>query len=224
MQYRFYVHRARDGIHSYLLPLEMQKQLSAGQIYEQELIDWALQFVHADKLVIDIGAHTGTWTAQMAPRAKLVMSFEPQKSIWFALCGTIALHALANVNCINASLGSLEQEGISLLYTFPSDKTGSNASLFRDSHNSETARTEPTYVHILDNFSFPHPISFIRIDTGGNEEHIIRGALTTIARFRPHILFRGNGLDGSIGDLLKSIQYDTFPIANSRDIFLSAPL
>ena len=61
--------------------------------------------------MLDIGAHTGTYTVSLAQYCNHVYAFEPQKMTYYALCGSIALSNLTNVTCLNVGLGSNEQVG-----------------------------------------------------------------------------------------------------------------
>lgn len=75
--------------------------------------------------MLDIGAHSGTYTISLAENCKNVYSFEPQKMTFYSLCGSIALSNIKNVTCINTGLGSEEQVGIQKLNIISLDGGGS---------------------------------------------------------------------------------------------------
>ena len=80
-------------------------------IYEKRLVDDSLRFIKPDTNVIDIGAHSGSWTLFLAKKANKVYSFEAQRMKYYQLCGNIAINELNNVYAYNTGLGSPSQRG-----------------------------------------------------------------------------------------------------------------
>jgi hypothetical protein len=46
-------------------------------LYEKYLIDWTKQFCNKNQNMLDIGAHSGTYTVSLADCCKHVYAFEP---------------------------------------------------------------------------------------------------------------------------------------------------
>ena len=90
----------------YILPKNNITYYIEHGLFEKQLIEWCKQFCSKDKNILDIGAHTGTYTIGLAEHCKHVFSFEPQKMTYYALCGSVALSNIRNVSCINVGLGS----------------------------------------------------------------------------------------------------------------------
>ena len=90
----------------YLLPQVNLDYYVKNGLFECQLIEWCKQFCSKDKVFLDIGAHSGTYTISLADCAKEVYSFEPQKMTYYSLCGSVALSDKQNVSCFQVGLGS----------------------------------------------------------------------------------------------------------------------
>jgi len=111
---------------SYLLPSINLSYYSTDGLFESSLMEWCRQFCSPEGIFIDIGAHTGTYSISLAHCCKTVYAFEPQKMTYYALCGSVALSDLPNVNCIQTALGSPEQVGKATLNIRSHDGGGSS--------------------------------------------------------------------------------------------------
>ena len=174
-----------------LLPRTNLEYYAAHGLFEKHLIQWSKQFCGPDLVFLDIGAHTGTYSLCLAPYAKKVYSFEPQRHTFYALCGGVALTGATNVECINAALGSPEQVGTIALNIVSPDGGGSSVHV----GEQRVLRTEMVDLRALDSYDISD-VGFVKIDAEGNELHILRGATETLRRSGyPKILFESNNPD-----------------------------
>ena len=109
----------------YILPKNNINYYIDNGLFEKNLIEWCKQFCNKDQNILDIGAHSGTYTISLADHCKHVYSFEPQKMSYYSLCGSVALSNITNVTCINIGLGSEEQVGMKNLNIISLDGGGS---------------------------------------------------------------------------------------------------
>lgn len=92
---------------------------------------WAVdEFITEESVVVDVGAHIGTFTVPAAKKAKIVHSFEPVIQSFLRLTEHIEMNSLSNVIPHNFALGdSLTSAEIECMPMFPMGRT--NPSLSR---------------------------------------------------------------------------------------------
>ena len=173
----------------YILPKNLLDYYSNHGLFEKELIEWCKQFCSKDKTMLDIGAHTGTYTISLAEHCECVYSFEPQRMVYYSLCGSVALSNIQNVHCKNIGLGSCDQVGISKLNVISLDGGGAT---MHDSLDNEVLYQEDIEIRTLDSFNIEN-IGFIKIDVENNELQALQGSIETLKKSNyPKILFEMN--------------------------------
>lgn len=188
---------------TYILPQNNLSYYINGGLFESDLIEWCKQFCKKDKIFVDIGAHTGTYSISLSSYCKDVYSFEPQKMTYYALCGSVALSRKTNITCIQYGLGSLEQVGKQILKIISDDGGGSTLS----SVSTPILREEIIEVKTLDDFELEN-IGFIKMDVEENELNVLKGSLKTLKKNNyPTILFESNFENKSLFDFIKEIGY-----------------
>jgi FkbM family methyltransferase len=136
-------------------------------------------------VVVDAGANIGLVSipiAQLiAPRGGVVHAFEPQRMLYYALCGAAALNDLENLFTHNSAVGSkpgpIKVPRVD--YAKPQD-FGSVSLLNKDG----TAGAEEVELVVLDKFNLPR-LDFLKIDVEGMEISVLKGASRTIRKYRP---------------------------------------
>lgn len=128
---------------------------------------------------LDIGAHHGIFSGDLAESGyfQRVISFEPNPSSFEILKQN------ASIEPVNIALGAERKSG-----TIYSNGDSATASLLRYQDRGETSEL-PVEVDTLDGFLHSRPdigpISFIKIDTQGNDLNVISGAASTLKTNRP---------------------------------------
>jgi FkbM family methyltransferase len=184
---------------------------------EKSLISWAKILCSKDKNMLDIGAHTGTYTVSLAEHCKHVYAFEPQKMTYYSLCGSVALSNITNVTCINYGLGSEEQIGVKTLNIISDDGGGSTL----HNNNYNVLNTEEIEIKTLDSFNIDN-ISFIKIDVEDNELQVLEFAQTTLKNSNyPKILFEMNNYKTELIEFLKGLKYNIININNCNNMYLA---
>ena len=147
---------------------------------------------------VDVGAHLGFLSAAMAKRFARVLSFEPNDFNYRLLVANMAINAFSHVQCYNVplfssavslSLGKPEQQEIPLPIGSDGDFDGFaganlGAYLFTQEGTGIFYRTART----LDSYDLEN-VSFIKINAQGADGEVIRGALETIRRCKPVVVF-----------------------------------
>lgn len=167
--------------------------------------------------VLDIGANVGDWTVAMASRVGplgKVIAFEPVPYLAQTIVKTARINRHSWVEVQQLALGT--REGTT---EFSVERGNSGG--------SRLGRVEGDFSHTtvsaarLDSFLASRPdinrIDFIKIDVEGFEEAVLQGARTSLARFRPGLLFE-SGVEtpeqrNSIHDLLTGLNYDAIGAA-----------
>lgn len=189
-------------------------------LFECQLIEWCKQFCNKNKVFLDIGAHTGTYAISLAPLAKSVIAFEPQKATYYALCGSVAASGLSDkIDCHRYGLGAEEQVGTQVLKIVSNDGGGSSLAPAEHEH---VLREETIEVRTLDSLDIRN-VGFIKMDVENNELNVIRGALNTLRESGyPPILFESNGPNPSLfGFLKEALKYKVITVGGVSNMFLA---
>lgn len=204
---------------SYVLPRNLLTCYVDKGLFECHLIEWCKQYCSKDANILDIGAHTGSYTLSLSSYCNKVYAFEPQKMTYYALCGGVCLSNIRNVECINKALGSKEQVGKQTLHIVSNDGGGSSI----HSSENEDLSTEEIEIVTLDSLNIKN-VSFIKMDVEDNEHQVLEGGLTTIKNCNyPRILFECNDKEKHIQlfTFLKELKYDIVTINGVNNMYLA---
>ena len=161
---------------------------------EEELVNIfaIIDTLPSDCIVVDGGANIGFFTVPVAQRIKhrggRVVSFEPQRQLFNALSGSLALNGLDNVFLHNCGLG--KEPGIAQLpavdYSVAQDF--GTVSLSNETTVDEYGWMNDRVVDItsIDAMDLPR-LDFIKLDVEGFEIPALTGGLEAIAKYRPYI-------------------------------------
>lgn len=208
---------------TYLMPSVNHAYYAERGLFEASLIDWCKQFCSKDALILDIGAHTGSYSISLAPHAKAVYAYEPQKMTYYALCGSTALSGASNVTCYQWGLGSKAQEGTLTLNIVSND--GGGSTVHAPANKSNILRTESIEIKTLDSMNIQDKISFIKMDVEENELQVLQGGMETIVRCGyPKILFESNSsANVALFDYLREVLgYKIIQISGFSNMYLAS--
>jgi FkbM family methyltransferase len=153
--------------------------LVSGRVNEVETASLLRRVLSPQTTVVDVGANIGEIVVQAAPRCRSVIAFEPHPVAAHALRRTIELNGFAHVEVIEALVG----DGTAL--ELAANARNANASAARAGGDTASARLD-------DHLRGTTGELVIVIDVEGGEPHVLRGALATIERLRPLIVFEYN--------------------------------
>jgi FkbM family methyltransferase len=204
----------------YILPHNLINCYADRGLFESGLIEWCKQFCSPDKIMLDIGAHTGTYAISLATSCKKVYCFEPQEMTYYALCGSVALSNIRNIHCHNIGLGSEEQVGKTILNIVSNDGGGSS---IHQSQGMNVLKQEEIVIDTLDSFNLTD-VGFIKMDVEENEYFVLLGAKKTIESSGfPNILFECNnpGDNKQLFEYLITLGYKIIHVSGVNNMYLA---
>ena len=147
-------------------------------------LNWLKAIGPCRGMAVDIGANQGFYSLALTRLYTKVLSFEPNKKV----AATLIAAALPRVKVIHVGLSSKEGEATFYIPSFQGMSLPGWASV--DEHNCPGAtEIEELKIHLrtLDSY-YLKEVGFIKIDVEGHECEVLRGAVETIQRERPHLL------------------------------------
>lgn len=160
-----------------------------GDIYEKYIFDYIRNNLQVEgTTIIDIGANFGFHSLEFADlvgKTGKVISFEPQKLIYYQLCGNVILNGYDNITTYNVALSDettkLKMENLQY------KSTGSIN--IGNAHLNAWTQTGYNYVDVrpLDSFDDIDNVSVIKIDVQGYEPRVLDGAKKLIEKYQPII-------------------------------------
>lgn len=148
-----------------------------GETAQCELLRQVVKLCHAKRHAVDVGAHIGLWTRNLAAKFEQVTAFEPVGENFACLRQNAAL---ANVKLYNLALGAA---------------AGTCNMKLPEHGNSGMWRVVPgpdVKVYSLDSFAL-ETVDLLKLDVEGSEGLVICGAFETIRHCRPIVVFEDNG-------------------------------
>ena len=154
--------------------------------YQKGHLEKAMKFCRKKRTAIDIGANYGIMTLNMSSVFERVYAFEIDPDVYGCLEKNVETWGLHNVETFPFGIG----EG---------DKTvGLNVRRGASFGTHVDEKGSGIIVKPLDSFHFDS-VDFIKIDAEGYEPLIIQGAIKTIERHKPIILYERKGHEERYG-------------------------
>jgi FkbM family methyltransferase len=149
-----------------------------------------------NSVIVDAGANLGFFTIPVAQAVKekgsKLISFEPQKQLFYALGGTIALNELRNVYLYNLGIG--DNIGIARVSEVDYNKDSDYGMVTIKEVEDETnvfLSYDSVQVITLDSMELP-ALDFYKLDIEGYECAALKGSIETISKYRPWIWIEYN--------------------------------
>lgn len=141
-------------------------------------------------IIIDGGTNIGFFSIPVAQRLKgkgaKVLGFEPQKMIYYAVAGSVALNDLDNCFLYNAGLSN--KSGDAQLPQVDYSKPFDFGTISIADNPKDTAKDylDDQMIHTIsiDEMNLPR-LDFIKLDIEGHEPQAIIGGINTIRKYRP---------------------------------------
>lgn len=156
---------------------KMAEALAGAKYPNEGLLTIARAFVNKESVVVDVGAHIGTFSVPIADEVGKVVAFEPSPDA-FALLSHNASKNGAPLQLINKGLGS--EKGHGALLVRNASNAGANTLM---SGGDIVVTTLDEEVESAD---------FVKIDVEGMELEVLRGGVRLIERARPVVVFEVN--------------------------------
>ena len=158
-------------------------------------------------IIIDIGANIGAFSIPLAKsiqsKGGTIYGYEPQRTVYYQLCGNIVLNRLENYEALNFAVG--DQNGFIDIPYINYDRNH-NVGAFslvkeiREHLNVEKYINYENKINVpmitLDSICIPKSPSLIKIDVEGYELNVLKGGLRFLEQhYFPPLLFEAWGLD-----------------------------
>jgi len=168
------------------------------------------QLVRPGDVVVEVGANYGAHTlrlAQLVGPAGRVYAFEPQRPVFQALCGTLALNSLTNVYAHNMAMGS--QDSQIAVPVLDYDRPGNFGGLSLD--GTHEGATEIVPLCRLDDLELQQ-CRLLKVDVEGMEREVLAGALELVERCQPFLYVENDrpARAPALMELLRSLPYDLY--------------
>jgi FkbM family methyltransferase len=167
----------------------LEWQLWAFGGYRKHVAELFGYLVRPGDRCVDVGANIGVHTVRLARLVGdggEVIAIEPDPDVVARINRNIALNGLTNVRVIGAAAGERTAE-MRLYRPNPWDTNRAKASLIHHPYLTGVKTTVP--VVTVDDVCAGQPVALIKIDVGGHETAVIRGAANTIATNAPSVVF-----------------------------------
>lgn len=162
----------------------MAHEMKPDGSYQAGHLAAALAYVTDWSVAIDGGAHVGTWSRTLSRRFARVIAVEPSPDTFAALTANLATFQCTNVEAKAIALGDapgtvqmvLEGRGAEL------KNTGARF--------TQSGGTIP--VETIDAWDLPS-VGFLKLDVEGSEVVALRGAVETLRRCQPIVIYEDKG-------------------------------
>lgn len=184
----------------------MVGELKADGTYQIENLTAALRYVTNHDCAIDGGAHIGTWSRVMSAHFLRVIAVEPSPDTFEALAWNLNEFGCSNVDCRQVALGDAPAV-VKMALDPEQEQRGNTGARF-----VEAGGTIP--VETIDSWTLPS-LGFLKLDVEGSEPAALRGAIETLKRCRPIVLFENKWLwarnlgepKNAVVSILQSLKY-----------------
>lgn len=143
-------------------------------------------------VALDVGANIGIYTVEWARTMAswgAVLAFEPQRWLFNALCGNLAIHSLFNADARHAAVG--REVGTAMVPRVDYTRSSTYGGLSLSDPGKDIGQPLDGGVAVpmttVDSFGL-HRVDLIKIDVEGMECAVLDGAVATIMRCKPIIL------------------------------------
>lgn len=158
----------------------MCREVRPDGSYQADHLVAAIRFVSDRRCAVDGGAHIGQFSKPMAALFERVIAVEPAADSFECLRANLTKFGLTNVETRNVALGS----DVGLV------------SMALDKKQAARGNTGGRYVvsggtipvERIDDWNLPH-LGFLKLDVEGSEPFALAGAVETLKRCRPIVLF-----------------------------------
>lgn len=182
------------------------KHISQGKFWDEFLKSYIDKYSNLSKIALDIGANLGFHSIYMAKKFRQVHAFEPQRLIYYQLCGNIYLNRAENVYAYNLACYSdsckmqcpanKQDQGLLLGLT----ENGINYDVLKDTGGVRFEKAQDGIEAITIDFLNFKDVGLIKIDAEGADLHIMKGAKETIKKNKPVLLFETHCATGIYTD------------------------
>ena len=226
---------AKKSRHSFFVDSKGSKFLIQGKnaldqlIVTKGAIDGGLPYFLNDicdsnSLAIDVGANAGYYSIPFAQSFKEVHAYEPNPYMYEKLAKNVEINCFGNLTIHDIAIG----EKVSTVDLFIQDSIDGDLNL---NAGLSSLRSRPQFhretiqvpILTIDSLNLTERVGLIKIDVEGTEFEVLRGAISTIKRFQPVIVWEASpsiSEENFLGciSILSDLNYRHFEIRNELEI------
>ena len=153
----------------------------------------------AKPVIIDVGANMGTFSIPISKHIEMtegvVHAFEPQRIIYYQLCGNIFLNRINNIYCHNIALSNIDLISDVKPLDFHKSWNIGGYSLAENTESPQplNEKTEKISFKKMNDIELINTPTLIKIDVEGMELEVLQGGLNLIRSSNfPPIMFEYN--------------------------------
>jgi FkbM family methyltransferase len=146
--------------------------------YQIKKLRTAVGLCKQRRVAVDVGGHVGLWSMQLVKLFDRVHAFEPVAAHQECFVKNVVEHGVGDPILHECALG--EREGMISIFTEKGSSGNSHIDINAKGNYNIPMKT-------LDSLALEE-VDFMKLDTEGYEENILRGAIETIKRCRPVII------------------------------------
>ncbi len=163
----------------------MSDEIKADGTYQASHLRMALEYVTDFTVAVDGGSHVGTWSRLLAQRFQRVVAVEPSDDTFEALSANMRKFECVNVELCHVALGAAP----------------GSVTMILDGRALSLANTGARCVKpggaiplvTIDSWNLPS-LGFLKLDVEGSEVAALQGAIETLKRYKPIVLFEDKKL------------------------------
>ena len=161
-------------------------------VLSDEVEDIRIDEEMVDKTIIDVGANVGVFTilfSKYVGSGGKVIAIEPSKENFKLLKENMSSNSINNSYI--KDIGCSDKKEIKTFYQNNKYPTGNTTKINSDGYTKiEDLEETKINVDTIDNIcKYEKNIGLIKIDTGGTELEVLKGAVKTIEEYKPIIIF-----------------------------------
>jgi FkbM family methyltransferase len=191
-----------------------------------QLLDLRRQYHGNGIIAVDCGANIGVHTVEWAKHMTswgVVVAFEAQERIYYALAGNIAINNCFNARALHAAVGgrTAAMKIPKPNYLSPGSfgslelQKRDNTEFIGQAIDYDTDKMVDVQMVSLDSFNFPR-LDLLKIDIEGMEIDALSGAAGCIARSRPIVLVEKIKSDAAqLKEWLEALDYTVFDVGGN---------
>ena len=169
----------------------MANEMKPDGSYQAGHLAAALAHVTDWSVAIDGGAHVGTWSKTLSGRFARVLAIEPSPDTFEALVSNLQTFGCLNVEARNIAIGA----------------TGGRVAMHLEGRGVELKNTGARFarpggtipLETIDSWQLPS-LGLLKLDVEGSEAAALRGAVDTLRRCRPIVIFEDKNLWSRYGE------------------------
>lgn len=170
----------------------MANEMKEDGSYQAGHLRAALGYVKDWSIAIDGGAHVGTWSKVLSRKFERVIAVEPSPDTHEALVANLEAFGCSNVETKAVAIGQAPGFASMVLERRAAERKNTGGRQVRQGGSIP--------IETIDSWELPS-LGLLKLDVEGYEASALRGAMQTLKRCRPIVIFEEKGFGRSHGEL-----------------------